>query len=64
MFFNILETPVKENKATIYHDPLPEVMADYTQIVQLFQNLIVNGIKFHGKEPPKIHISAEKKDDQ
>jgi len=59
-----LEIFIKENKATVSHDPLPEVMADYTQLVQLFQNLIVNGIKFHGKEAPKIHISAEKKDDQ
>ena len=59
-----LEIFIKENKVTVSHDPLPEVMADYTQLVQLFQNLIVNGIKFHGKEPPKIHISAEKKDDQ
>ncbi|OEU43824.1 hypothetical protein BGV40_02065 [Methanosarcina sp. Ant1] len=55
-----LELFIKENKATVSHDPLPEVMADYTQLVQLFQNLIVNGIKFHGKEAPKIHISAEK----
>jgi len=55
-----LELFIKENKVTVSHDPLPEVMADYTQLVQLFQNLIVNGIKFHGKEAPKIHISAEK----
>ena len=51
---------IKENNATISHDPLPEVMADSTQIVQVFQNLIINGIKFHGEEAPKIHISAEK----
>ena len=37
------------------------VMADSTQLVQVFQNLIVNGIKFHGDEAPKIHIAAEKK---
>ena len=30
-------------------------------LVQVFQNLIINGIKFHSKETPKIHISAEKK---
>src|SRR5665647_1424683 len=53
-----LEIYIKENKATVSHDPLPDVMADYTQIVQVFQNLIINGIKFHSEEAPKIHISA------
>ncbi len=43
------------------HDPLPDVMADSTQLVQIFQNIIMNGIKFHSEEAPKIHISAEKK---
>ncbi len=56
-----LELYIKENKATVSHDPLPEVMADSTQLAQVFQNLIINGIKFHGEEAPKIHISAEKK---
>jgi len=40
---------------------LPKVFADSTQLAQVFQNLIINGIKFHGEEPPKIHIAAEKK---
>ncbi len=52
---------IKENNATISHDPLPEVMADSTQLIQVFQNMILNGIKFHGEETPKIHIAAEKK---
>jgi light-regulated signal transduction histidine kinase (bacteriophytochrome) len=29
-------------------------------MIQLFQNLIGNAIKFHGNEPPVIHISAQK----
>ena len=56
-----LKAVIKENNAIISHDPLPEVMADPTQMVQVFQNLILNGIKFHGEEAPKIHIAAEKK---
>jgi light-regulated signal transduction histidine kinase (bacteriophytochrome) len=35
-------------------------MADPTQFVQVFQNLIFNGIKFHNEEAPKIHIFATK----
>ena len=48
-------------KVTISHDPLPYVMADPTQLIQVFQNLIFNGIKFKSEEAPKIHASAEKK---
>ena len=56
-----IKAVIKENNASISHDYLPEVMADSTQMVQVFQNLIINGIKFHGEEPPKIRIAAEKK---
>ena len=59
-----LELYIKQNKATVSHDPLPEVMADNTQLAQVFQNLVINGIKFHGEEAPKIHISAEKKESE
>ena len=56
-----LDLYIKQNKAAISHDPLPEVIADNTQMAQVFQNLIANGIKFHSEAAPKIHISAEKK---
>jgi light-regulated signal transduction histidine kinase (bacteriophytochrome) len=46
----------------VSHCSLPKVVADSTQLAQVFQNLIANGIKFHGEEAPKIHISADKKD--
>jgi PAS domain S-box-containing protein len=59
-----LELYIKDNKATVSNDPLPEVMADNTQIAQVFQNLIINGIKFHSEESPQIHISAERKADE
>jgi len=50
---------IRDNKATLSHGSLPEVMADPFQLVQVFQNLIFNGIKFHREEAPKIHISAD-----
>ena len=49
--------------ATITHDTLPTVMADGTQLMQLFQNLIGNAIKFRSQEPPQIHIGAERLED-
>lgn len=59
-----LEVSIKENGAIISHDPLPTVMADSTQLAQVFQNLISNAIKFRSDKTPEIHISAEKKHKQ
>jgi light-regulated signal transduction histidine kinase (bacteriophytochrome) len=55
-----LKTAIEDNKATVTHDPLPVVMADDRQLEQLFQNLVGNAVKFHGAEPPRVHIRAER----
>ena len=55
-----LTVSIEESNAIITHDPLPTVNADKTQMMQVFQNLIANAIKFQGSNPPKIHISAHK----
>ena len=34
------------------------------QLTRLFQNLLVNSIKYRSEEPPQIHISAEELDDE
>jgi chemotaxis family two-component system sensor kinase Cph1 len=44
----------------VCHDALPTVMGDDSQLTQLFQNLIGNAIKFHGEEPPGVHVSAQR----
>jgi PAS domain S-box-containing protein len=54
-----LRMVLEETRGTVTHDPLPAIMADETQMVQLFQNIIGNGLKFHGPQPPLIHISAK-----
>jgi len=60
-----LKVSIEENKSEITHDPLPTVMADATQIVQLLQNLISNGIKFRKREEvPRVHVSAGRKGDE
>ncbi len=59
-----LEVTIKENSTTITHDTLPTVMADSSQLLQVFQNLISNAIKFHGTEPPRIHISARRNENE
>ena len=59
-----LKLIIKENNVIISHDPLSDIMVDTNQFIQVFQNLILNGIKFRSEEPPKIHVSAEKKESE
>ncbi|MEO7837815.1 MAG: PAS domain S-box protein, partial [Anaerolineales bacterium] len=53
-----LRGAIEESGALVTHDPLPTVLADETQLVQLFQNLVGNAIKYQSSGVPKIHISA------
>jgi PAS domain S-box-containing protein len=59
-----LRLVIEEGEAVITHDPLPPLIADNSQIVQLFQNLLANAIKFRGKEPPRIHVSARQENNE
>ena len=47
--------------AAVKHGPLPVVSGDKDLLVQLFQNLIGNGVKYHGKNPPKVSVGAERR---
>ena len=51
-----LRQAIAESGAIVTHDPLPSLWGDRTQMVQLFQNLIANAIKFRGSVPPLIHV--------
>ena len=62
VLFN-LEIVIDENQAIITRKSLPEIQSDYGQMVQLFQNLIGNALKYRSEETPEIHISALKEDD-
>jgi len=54
---NNLGTSITESKANIVSDKLPVLNSNHLQMVQLFQNLIGNAIKFSGQQEPKIKIS-------
>jgi PAS domain S-box-containing protein len=56
-----LSALIEENQAVVTNDDLPPIMVDESQMVQLFQNLIGNAIKFRGDQSPRIHVSAEQK---
>ncbi len=53
-----LEAAIKESGATVEASHLPTVNADPTQLGQLFQNLIGNGIKFREERPPEVRVEA------
>ena len=53
-----LRGAIEQSGALVTQDPLPEVTADEIQLVQLFQNLIGNAIKYQGAGIPHIHVSA------
>jgi chemotaxis family two-component system sensor kinase Cph1 len=59
-----LRKRISETGAVITHDQLPTVMADGTQLMQLFQNLIGNAIKFRSDQAPEIHIGASRLEDE
>lgn len=58
-----LRLVLEETGARVDSDALPIVMADAGQLVQVFQNLIANAIKFKGEESPEVHVSAEQDED-
>ena len=58
-----LRGSIEANHATVTNDALPTVEADEAQLVQLFQNLIGNALKFKGDEAPRIHVTASEQPD-
>jgi PAS domain S-box-containing protein len=55
-----LRSAISEAGAVITHNPLPTIFAEDAQLLQVFQNLIGNAIKFRRVEPPLVHVSAIK----
>jgi len=53
-----LEAAIADAGATVTNDLLPTVLGDESQVLQLFVNLLSNAVKFHGRAPPRVHVSA------
>jgi light-regulated signal transduction histidine kinase (bacteriophytochrome) len=59
-----LEIAIEENDAIVVVDSLPQIHGDSSQMVQLFQNIIGNAIKYRSEKIPEIHISASEGDQE
>ena len=59
-----LSIAIEENNAQIFWQKLPTVLANTSEMIQLFQNLISNGIKFHSQAAPIININAQLQGDK
>jgi PAS domain S-box-containing protein len=54
-----LKASLASQHGEVISDRLPVVLADATQLGQLFQNLLGNAIKFHGNSDPRIRVFAK-----
>ena len=55
-----LSISIIENNVRVTYESLPNILADKNQMLQVFQNLITNAIKFRGDKSPEVNISAYK----
>jgi PAS domain S-box-containing protein len=55
-----LRTAIADSGAEVTYEGLPTIATGELQLVQLFQNLVGNAIKYRGERAPRIHVSAQK----
>ena len=56
------KTAIAESEAVVTSDPLPSIRGHEPHLLQLFQNLIGNAIRYRGETPPRVHVSAKETD--
>lgn len=54
-----LAADLERSGGCVTWDPLPVLAGHRREMVQLFQNLVGNALKFKGEEPPRVHVGAE-----
>jgi signal transduction histidine kinase len=55
-----LDAAITRNGATVTVEPLPVVLGDPAHLVEVFDQLLDNAVKFHGDDPPRVHVAAER----
>ncbi|RKD93547.1 PAS domain-containing protein [Halopiger aswanensis] len=59
-----LQFRIEETDAEIVTEQLPRVEGDASQLRQVFQNLLSNALTYSGDEPPRVHVSADRRGDE
>jgi signal transduction histidine kinase len=59
-----LRSAIQQSQAVVTSEGLGEVLADSSQLTQVFQNLIGNAIKFCDQKPPRVHVRADYGDEE
>jgi PAS domain S-box-containing protein len=59
-----LQASIRAAQAIVTCEPLPTLRVDATQMVQLFQNLLGNAVKFRSERPPRIHVAGRAESDR
>jgi len=59
-----IESMIKDAGAEVTVSKLPTVRVNARLTELVFQNLILNAMKFRGNEPPRVDINAEKRDNE
>lgn len=54
-----LKATIEESNAKVVIEKMPVVMANRSEMLQLFQNLLSNALKYKGDRPPEITVRAE-----
>ena len=57
-----LASALRQSGAVVTLDSLPIVQADGGQLVQLFQNLLGNALKYRNAATPEIHVGCREQD--
>jgi light-regulated signal transduction histidine kinase (bacteriophytochrome) len=58
----LLDDAISATGAQVTCGTLPTISAHRSQVTELLLHLIDNAIKYHGSEPPRVHVSAERVD--
>ncbi|WP_445176832.1 PAS domain S-box protein [Microcoleus sp.] len=58
-----LQLAIRQDQASVTRGDLPRVRGDSFQLLQLFQNLIGNAIKYRSSEAPMVRVSASPQGD-
>lgn len=59
-----LDRSIAESACSVTADPLPIVLGDRTQLLQLVQNLLANALTYRGDAAPSVHVSSQRVGDE